>query len=280
MIMGLGFMTLVWEGSWTIDPLCILTKELSPYHYVANNPITGTDPTGMFTMTVNGDPVTDESDQRWVLQQMGVQLNDSDDSSDEDPPKDKTGFSYVDNLSKSINSLFTINLNPFSEKSKKAEAERQENVETVILVVETVNGVMSIIVPFSSVAELMAQAQSTDGNVSAGLIGFAVLDVATMGKGGAIKSGRNVKHLSMLSKIAFKFASEAQMAEKGIEMARGNKIRVVSQLVERYGGKIDDWAKKSSRNFTKDGLQFETHWYENLSNGTKVEFKTKLVKGW
>jgi len=37
-----------------------------------------------------------------------------------------------------------------------------------------------------------------------------------------------------------------------------------------------DWIKKSSSSFSKNEVQFETHWYENTSTGARVEFKTKL----
>lgn len=47
-----------------------------------------------------------------------------------------------------------------------------------------------------------------------------------------------------------------------------------------YGGKAADWVKKTSSSFSKNGMTFETHWYENLSTGQRVEFKTKLIQGW
>lgn len=80
-------------------------------------------------------------------------------------------------------------------------------------------------------------------------------------------------------------ASEAQMAGalngvgKAIAGAGTNSIlRDSGRLSAQYGGAGADWAKMTSASYSsKDGLIIETHWYENLVTGKRVEFKTKII---
>lgn len=66
------------------------------------------------------------------------------------------------------------------------------------------------------------------------------------------------------------------MAEKGIPIIGPGKLKEAARLSQQYGGKSADWVKMSSSSFSKNGTKFETHWYENISNGLRVEFKTKF----
>jgi hypothetical protein len=66
------------------------------------------------------------------------------------------------------------------------------------------------------------------------------------------------------------------MAEKGITIITPDKLREAGRLSKEYGGTAADWVKKSSSSYTKNGMTFETHWYENLVNGMRVEPKTKI----
>lgn len=75
-----------------------------------------------------------------------------------------------------------------------------------------------------------------------------------------------------------KLASEAQMSQAGRIIMRD--LHSGPRLAQQYGGKATDWVKKTSSPFSKNGKMFETHWYENLSTGQRVEFKTKLIQGW
>lgn len=186
-------------GRWfTKDPCAEMYLSYSPYNYTLNNPINYLDPNGMWVD--KGDRwTTDDPDE--IAAFFGTSNNSSDGApEDEEPEKKGTGMpSYIDNLSKAISSLFTINLNPFSEDSKKEEAKRQENVQMTIVILETVNGYMTMIVPMSSVAELMAHTTSEHGTVTAGIVVFALVDMATLGKGG------NVKKISQVHAFASKF---------------------------------------------------------------------------
>ena len=51
------------------------------------------------------------------------------------------------------------------------------------------------------------------------------------------------------------------------QIAKGDKIRKVEELCEKFGGKAKDWVKKKGW----DSKGNEWHWYEN--NGTKVGWK-------
>jgi len=80
-------------------------------------------------------------------------------------------------------------------------------------------------------------------------------------------------------------ASQQQMGETGFSLSgAGTKtpLRDASRLANQYGGNPSDWAKMGSSSYTAwDGIQFETHWYKNLSTGFSTEFKvsfTAIVK--
>jgi len=73
------------------------------------------------------------------------------------------------------------------------------------------------------------------------------------------------------------------MGEAGVTMAgtgTNAPFRAAQRVADEFGGSAADWVKKSSSSYTaKDGLQFETHWVENLLTNERVEFKTKLPGG-
>ena len=79
-------------------------------------------------------------------------------------------------------------------------------------------------------------------------------------------------------KVSQQLASEAQMSQAARTII--SNLRSGPRLAQRYGGRSADWVKKSSSSFMKNGRKFETHWYQNVSTGQRVEFKTKLLKGW
>jgi RHS repeat-associated protein len=80
---------------------------------------------------------------------------------------------------------------------------------------------------------------------------------------------------------ALRAASKSQMLEKGIPIAgAGTKtvLRAAERLAKDYGGKAADWAKMTSKAFNNGIRQIQTHWYENVVNGMRVEQKTKILK--
>lgn len=58
-----------------------------------------------------------------------------------------------------------------------------------------------------------------------------------------------------------------QICTNSDEIAKGNKIRKIDELVQRFGGKAKDWIKKKGW----DAQGNEWHWYEN--NGRKIGWK-------
>ncbi len=70
------------------------------------------------------------------------------------------------------------------------------------------------------------------------------------------------------------------MVERGQSIAGAGSsrtLRIASRLAEDYGGRPNDWAKKTSTSYTgRDGYTFEVHWYENVATGLRVEYKTKF----
>ena len=81
-------------------------------------------------------------------------------------------------------------------------------------------------------------------------------------------------------RLAQQLASEAQMAEARKIIIEASQLKAAHRLAQRYGGHASDWVKKTSKSvYKQNGRVFETHWYENLATGRRVEYKVKL-KGW
>jgi hypothetical protein len=83
-------------------------------------------------------------------------------------------------------------------------------------------------------------------------------------------------------KLGRSLASTEQMTEAGTIIAgkgSSSPIKVLDDLIGRYGGTADDWVKKSSSSYRGlDDFQFETHWYERISNVIRYEMKTNIVR--
>lgn len=81
--------------------------------------------------------------------------------------------------------------------------------------------------------------------------------------------------------LAKNLASVSQMGETGeIIAGPGSKkqkpFRDAPRAAALYGGRIEDWVKKSSFSYVnpEDETKFQTHWIENLKSGERLEFKT------
>jgi hypothetical protein len=67
-----------------------------------------------------------------------------------------------------------------------------------------------------------------------------------------------------------------EMISQSRIIAKGNNIREVGKLVNKFGGKAKDWVKKSTSVINVDGKDAEIHWYENKAVG-KVKIKTVFL---
>ena len=87
----------------------------------------------------------------------------------------------------------------------------------------------------------------------------------------------NPKNIVNGQRLREQLAKEQQSSEKGKILFEGGKdFRDAHKYVEKYGGKVEDWVKKTSSSYEKaDGKLVETHWVENIKNGQRVDFKTK-----
>jgi hypothetical protein len=78
-------------------------------------------------------------------------------------------------------------------------------------------------------------------------------------------------------------ASAEQIGQGGTALAgagTNTPLRVANELATQYGGQAADYAKMGSTSYTaSDGVQFETHWYQNVQTGERFEFKTKITAG-
>jgi RHS repeat-associated protein len=67
-----------------------------------------------------------------------------------------------------------------------------------------------------------------------------------------------------------------EMLAQSRVIAKGYGIRDVDRLVKQYGGKVRDWAKKSTAQIDINGVPAEIHWYEAAGLG-KFEKKIKWL---
>lgn len=56
-------------------------------------------------------------------------------------------------------------------------------------------------------------------------------------------------------------------------------VRAEGRRADLYGGPPSYSANRRSSDTGSEGLQFETHWYENVRTGQRIEFKTKITGG-
>lgn len=160
-------------GRWfVVDPLAELYVAKTPYGYVSNNPISRIDPNGMAEYDMWGRQKRD--DNGMYIAPMDRKNNSSEETS------------YLDFLKDAFKSLFTININPADQESIKKEQKRQENIQIAIVLLETVNGTMMMIVPFASIAEVGANMQVGDSKAALAAVPIMLIDAASFGKGGSL----------------------------------------------------------------------------------------------
>jgi hypothetical protein len=149
----------------------------SPYAYVLNNPVNLFDPNGMYSMFFNGEEVDGDA-KRNLQSRMGLT---DDRNSDETSSNVETGIptSFGDLLGqfgKFIGLGLKNEIGSSDFDQKKAIAE--ENREMTVLAIETANGVMSILVPVSSLADVMYKVEAGHGLAALADVPFVVLDIA------------------------------------------------------------------------------------------------------
>ena len=81
--------------------------------------------------------------------------------------------------------------------------------------------------------------------------------------------------------LSKQLARESQMVERGISIAgTGTSIplKQAERLAQQYGGNPADWVKMTSSTYrSSSGFQIETHWFENIQTGQRIQIKTNLI---
>jgi hypothetical protein len=82
--------------------------------------------------------------------------------------------------------------------------------------------------------------------------------------------------------LRFELAVQEKMGEAGRHIAGAGTTKALwdkERILRDYGGRIEDWAKKSSDKFkTYSNQEVELHWLENIKTQRRVEYKIKPVK--
>lgn len=144
-----------------MDPLAEKYINSSSYVYCHNNPVRLIDPTGM----------GDEDTQKNSSSALGTWVN-------------------------NLKNLFSINIDLSSTEKRaeslhKQEAKNQE-IKNLTTAVETTNTVLQVVVPFSSAAEIMANAEMGNSEAALAAVPWLVFEIATAGKGNLVKKGISV----------------------------------------------------------------------------------------
>jgi RHS repeat-associated protein len=191
-------------GRWhSVDPLAELNYQISPYAYCLNNPVRSYDPNGMYSLYFNGEEV--DGDAKKNLQSR-LGLPDDSNLGNSSSQEVETGIpTSLSDLAGMIGNLLGLGLKneigsvDFDIKQSKAS----ENREMTLLAIETANGVMSILVPVSSVAELMSKIEKGHGLAALAAVPFVVLDAASAGQGSkVVKVTSSVKMYDNILKLA------------------------------------------------------------------------------
>ncbi len=170
-------------GRWhSVDPMAEAFANQTPYNFTLNNPINSIDPNGMYTLTVNGRKLKGSEKQRYQ-DSHGL----PDDGPDEDEKRPEPTFSgYLSFLLKGIKDAFTFDIDTKNQKTQENLERKSENIANAIILIETTAGIISVLVPFSSVAELAAKIEAGHGLAALAAVPFVVLDAVPAGKGGSL----------------------------------------------------------------------------------------------
>jgi RHS repeat-associated protein len=113
---------------------------------------------------------------------------------------------------------------------------------------------------------------------------FVLRQLAEHGGEAAAKELRPASNAVSGKLLKRQLASEAQIAERGTPIfgpGTGRPLREAPRLAAKYGGRAEDWTKMGSSTYNDGGGLwdlFETHWYQNVRTGLRVEPKTKFPR--
>ena len=246
----------------TVDPAVDTTRQ--PYAYTGNNPVQRTDPSGL----------------DWQEELLAV------------------GAGAADGLTGGLSSMILSAAVPgydcFIQEHNTAfqvgSIVTQVAVAVVMIVGTAGAGAVLVAARYAAAAGIKAAVKTAlrEGKELVARTATRLADdtgsvnfFATAGRSGI----SNTAQLASSGKnLARQLASEQQLGEVGSVIAGAGTqkaIRAIDRLIDTYGGSVTDWVKKSSSTYTGvDGIQFATHWYENISTGTKVEQKVNLLADW
>jgi len=251
----------------TVDPMAEKYYSISPYAYVANNPVKYIDPDGkLFRRYEEREYIEDK--QRASNQ--------------------KSLWSWLKNVT---SSLFSITIDTSSEEAKKATVENYnqqlQQLENLNNAVDALNTGVAIVspLPIASVAELAVAAEAGNTMGAATAAGSLVLDAATMGKGGAITKGNKVvKGAKSLYRNVTKGNRKSTIRNIQTNITRTefekNLIDAGFKAEIRDGGKATVFKKNgvkvySTRNHSTDGYPTAEHYNPQVSNKANVKIRLK-----
>ena len=152
------------------DPLAEKYYSYSPYNYCLNNPIMFIDPNGMWVD--DGDRISTNNPEEITafMNQM----------------KATSASGMVEGFTNSVKNFLGLNIHKDDPHYEKKKEIAMQNVVKTTEAIEAATDVMSFFIPGSSLIEFWLSVQY-DQTITAGMLLFAAVDVATLGKGGVFK---------------------------------------------------------------------------------------------
>jgi RHS repeat-associated protein len=256
----------------SIDPLAELTNSITPYHYCLNNPISSIDPTGMWTETATGYTTSDPDE---IAAFMNQNQNKG------DPPggkkDDKFPTSFLDIINKFIDSINPFSVAPGPEHAEERK-QKEKNLDQVTLAIETTNGILTIIVPGASSAEVIAKLQSGQGMAALAAVPFAILDFVPGEKAASTVIKSIVKCDSKILKLAAETFKGNDILRKEANalieaLSKGNKnpgigTKIISGTEGVFEARSRGGARVYFRNTANNGVEIVG--YSNKGNQQTV----------
>ncbi len=237
-------------GRWhSVDPLAEMYSSFSPYNYSLNNPISFKDPNGMWVD--KGDRYSTD-DPEEIATFMGQYRNGPQKDNNQSPDID-TGIptsvgELFEQIGESLGNFLGLGLKNEigSSDFDKKKTQASQNREMTLLAIETANGIMSVLVPASSVADVMSKIESGHGLAVLSTLPLAIIDFVPGGKG---------------AETFFEGAKYSQKVLRQMDNA--------SDIFHAFPKSVDGFATKFGKWSTKVGNDGKTYQWLELSGSYK-----------
>ena len=184
----------------------------------------------------------------------------------------------LDDILKGIVNYFGWGLDPKDPKNQDKIEQGRKNVEQATLAIETTNGILTIVVPGGSVAEVMAKLQNGQGMAALAAVPFAILDFVPSEKAASTIIKSVVKCDSKILKLAaetFKGNDILRKEANGLieQISKGNMSPGIgTKIISGTEGVFEARSRGGARVYFRNGVNggVEVVGYSNKGNQQTV----------